>query len=69
VAEAVFPVIPPGLIVQLPAGNPLSTTLPVAVEQSGWVGAPGTGAGTLPESVTVADELKVQPFESRISTV
>ena len=41
---AVFPIMVPGLIVQLPAGNPLSTTEPVAVEQSGWVVAPTTGA-------------------------
>jgi len=34
----------PGLIVQLPAGNPLRTTLPVATVQVGWVIVPTTGA-------------------------
>ena len=38
------PVIDPGLIVQLPAGNPLNTTLPVAVEQVGCVIVPTVGA-------------------------
>ena len=34
----------PGLIVQLPAGNPLNSTLPVASEQVGWVIVPAIGA-------------------------
>ena len=38
------PAIAPGLIVQLPAGKPVSTTLPVDEEQSGWVIAPKAGA-------------------------
>jgi hypothetical protein len=44
VVLAPVPVIPPGLIVQLPAGNPLRTTLPVARAQVGWVMVPETGA-------------------------
>ena len=40
----VFPVIPPGLMVQLPDGNPLNTTLPVAVAQVGCVMVPTVGA-------------------------
>jgi hypothetical protein len=35
VVVAPVPVIAPGLIVQLPAGNPLRTTLPVARAQVG----------------------------------
>ena len=38
------PVIDPGLIVQLPAGKPLNTALPVANEQVGWVMVPTIGA-------------------------
>jgi len=44
VVLSTFPDKAPGLIVQSPDGNPLKTTLPVAVEQSGWVMAPITGA-------------------------
>ena len=40
----VEPVIAPGLIVQLPAGKPLNTTLPVAAEHVGCVIVPITGA-------------------------
>ena len=42
----VEPVIPPGLIVQVPEGKPLSTTLPVATAQVGWVIVPTEGAAT-----------------------
>jgi hypothetical protein len=38
------PAIAPGLIVQLPAGNPFSITLPVVVEQVGCVMRPTDGA-------------------------
>jgi hypothetical protein len=38
-----LPVTDPGLMVQLPAGNPLSTTLPVETVQVGCVMAPTTG--------------------------
>ena len=44
VALAVDPVIAPGLMVQLPAGRPLKTTLPVVVEQVGCVIVPIIGA-------------------------
>ena len=33
----------PGFIVQVPAGRPLSTTLPVDVSQVGWVIVPIIG--------------------------
>jgi len=38
------PAIDPGLIVQLPAGKPFNTTLPVANAQVGCVIVPTTGA-------------------------
>ena len=38
-----FPLIFPGLIVQLPDGNPLNTTLPVGVVHVGCVIVPTTG--------------------------
>lgn len=41
---AVLPVIAPGLIVQLPDGNPFRTTLPVVNAQVGCAIAPITGA-------------------------
>ena len=41
---AVFPVMFPGLIVQLPDGKTLNTTDPVATAQVGCVIAPTTGA-------------------------
>ena len=44
VVDAVEPVMPPGLIVQLPEGKPLNTTLPVAVAQVGCVMLPTNGA-------------------------
>lgn len=40
----VFPDIEPGLIVQLPDGNPLNTTLPVGTAHVGCVIVPTTGA-------------------------
>ena len=44
----------PGLMVQLPAGRPLSTTLPVGTVHVGWVMAPTTGAvGTPGVALTV----------------
>ena len=48
VVPAVDPVTAPGFIVQLPAGSPLRTTLPVAVVQVGWVITPTTGADGAP---------------------
>lgn len=44
VVLAVDPAILPGLIVQLPEGNPLNSTLPVAAEQEVCVIIPTTGA-------------------------
>ena len=44
VVVAVLPVIPPGFIVQLPAGKPFNTTLPVATVQVGCVIVPTVGA-------------------------
>ena len=39
------PVIPPGLIIQVPeAGNPSNTILPVAIVQVGWIIVPTIGA-------------------------
>ena len=38
------PLIPPGLSVQVPDGNPFNTTLPVDAEQVGWVMEPIVGA-------------------------
>ena len=38
------PLIAPGLIVHVPVGKPLKITLPVAVEQVGWVMVPAVGA-------------------------
>lgn len=54
----------PGLIVQLPDGNPLKTTLPVAVVQSGWVIAPIAGADGVAGCVRItilADAAEVHP--------
>ena len=53
VAVAVLPVMPPGLIVQLPAGKPLSTTDPVAVVQVGCVMAPTIGAAGAPGATLI----------------
>ena len=45
----------PGLIVQLPAGSPVRTTLPVAVAHVGWVIVPTVGAaGVTGCALTVA---------------
>jgi len=41
---AVFPVMTPGLMVQLPDGKPFNTTLPLGVKQVGWVMVPAVGA-------------------------
>lgn len=64
VVLVVLPEIAPGLRVQLPAGNPVSITLPVATEQVGWVivlnwGGDGiTGCGFI---TTLTDDVEVQP--------
>ena len=64
VAVVVLPVMPPGLIVQLPAGNPLSTTDPDARAQVGWVMAPTIGAVGVEDPaamVTLADAGDTHP--------
>src|SRR5271154_5316301 len=53
VVVAPVPAIAPGFIVQLPAGNPLRTTLPVATAQVGCVINPTTGAVGVGLTVTV----------------
>ena len=60
----VLPNIPPGLIVQLPAGRLFNTTLPVDTVQVGCVmvltvGAPGGAGGGL--ITTLAEATEVQP--------
>ena len=47
----VEPVIAPGLIIQLPVGKPLKTTLPLAMVHVGCVKVPNVGA----EGVTGCD--------------
>ncbi len=63
VVLVVLPVVvtPPGVLVmvQLPLGSPLNTTLPVGVVQMGWVIAPTMGAVGLAFTVKVL--LDVQP--------
>jgi len=49
------PAIPPGLIVQLPVGKPLNTTLPVAKPQVGCVIVPTAGAVGKAFTVTETD--------------
>ena len=62
-------IVPPGVLVRVHvpvAGRPLSTTLPVATEQVGWVippmpGAVGVGGGRL---ITAGPEgFEIQPSE------
>ena len=58
------PATAPGLIVQLPAGSPLRTTLPVGSEQVGWVTVPVVGAAGGSGCVliiTSADAAEIQP--------
>lgn len=52
------PVIDPGLIVQLPAGRPVNSTLPVARAHVGWVIVPTIGASGVPDAafMTTLDE-------------
>jgi hypothetical protein len=61
---AVEPEIDPGFIVQLPAGNPLKTILPVAVAQVGCVMVPNTGATGVAGcalTTTFAEAVEVHP--------
>ena len=64
VVLAPVPATAPGLIVQLPAGRPLSTTLPVETAQVGCVMAPKVGAEGAPGAgliITFADAGEVHP--------
>jgi hypothetical protein len=64
VVLVVLPVIPPGFIVQLPAGSPLRATLPVARAQVGWVIVPIAGAAGAPGTVlitTLDEAVDIQP--------
>ena len=61
------PVIAPGLMVHVPVGRPLKITLPVAVEQVGWVMVPTDGAEGEPGAAlitTPADEAELHPEAS-----
>ena len=54
----------PGLIVQLPEGKPLNTTLPVSVEQVGCVMVPtigATGVTGCAAITTLAEAAEVHP--------
>lgn len=58
------PEIAPGLMVQLPAGNPDNPTLPVATEQVGCTMAPTTGADGVKGCVLItifAENAEIQP--------
>ena len=50
------PLIAPGLIVHVPVGKPLKITLPVAVEQVGWVMVPVVGAEGAPVAGLTVNE-------------
>jgi len=64
VVLAPVPAIAPGLIVQLPVGNPLNSTLPVEIEQVGWVVVPTMGAdGVAAIITTLVDASEVHPTE------
>ena len=86
VVVVVFPVVvmPPGnlVMIQLPVGSPLNTTLPVGVVQVGWVIVPIIGAvggngslkqASLPSpafksSYNIPDELVVLFAETHLDT-
>jgi len=60
----VLPLIAPGLSVQLPAGKPFNTTLPVAVEHVGCVIIPTVGAAGIEGCglmIILADGTDVHP--------
>ena len=64
VVLAVEPGMAPGLMVQLPAGKPLKTTLQVDTRQSGCVMVPTMGASGAPGAAlmtTSADAGEVHP--------
>ena len=64
VVLVVEPVMLPGLIVQSPDGKPLNATLPVEVEQVGWVMVPTVGADGAEGSLKLAftPVAEVQPL-------
>ena len=60
----VEPPMAPGLMVQLPAGNPLNSTLPVDTAHVGWVIVPTRGADGVTGCAlmtTLADAIEVHP--------
>jgi len=60
------PDMDPGLIVQVPAGKPFKTTLPVATPQLGWVIVPTVGAVGVTGCTFItalADTAETQPTE------
>ena len=63
------PAISPGLIVHVPEGSPLKTTLPVGTVQVGCVIAPIIGAGIVGiSSITIsADNKEVQPVDVSVT--
>jgi hypothetical protein len=66
VVLTVEPGIAPGLIVQVPVGSPLKTTLPVATAQVGWVIMPIVGADGVAGCALMtilADGTDIQPDE------
>jgi len=65
------PLIPPGFTVQLPAGSPLRTILPVAVEQVGWVMVPTIGAAGAPGAGLTVNVVaaEIQPGSVVLRTV
>ena len=50
------PLIAPGLMVHVPVGRPLKITLPVAVEQVGWLMVPVVGAEGAPVAGLTVNE-------------
>jgi len=63
---APVPAMLPGLMIQLPAGKPFNTTLPVATEQVGCVIVPAVGADGVTGwalITTLADTEDMQPTE------
>jgi hypothetical protein len=65
----VLPDMVPGLIVQLPAGRPLSTTLPVGSVHVGCVIVPTIGANNAAGCVIMTFAVAVHKFASVTVTV
>jgi hypothetical protein len=67
VVLTVLPVMPPGLMVQLPAGRPFNTTLPVERKHVVWVITPINGAvGTAAIVTEVTADTSPQPPDAAI---